>query len=409
MNVGLDLQTEFLLLALLCVVILWALSAARLSRTVITLPMIFTAVGFAMTIPIGLLAEGPDLMRIARVVAEVTLIIVLFADASHFRFQNLAASVVLPLRMLVIGMPLTIALGTLVAYAITPSGSWAVALLTAAVLTPTDAALGASVVGSKDLPAQLTQTINVESGLNDGLALPFVLFGAIMAGMGAGGADHILQTAILQVTLGPLAGAFAGWGIAAAMNRAQQYGWANDSSEAIVFLATAFAAYLLATAIGGNGFIAAFVAGAVFGNVYRYDTLFITEFMESQGQLVTIAAFVIFGAVLLPVGIAHISLVACAIAVLFLTVVRMLPIYLSLVGTRTTLRERLFLGWFGPRGLASVLFALLVVDEYDIPYESELQACVVVTVFLSILVHGISSAPLARAFTGKDQRPSGPE
>lgn len=409
MNVGLDLQTEFLLLALLCVVILWALSAARLNRTVITLPMIFTAVGFAMTIPIGLLAEGPDLMRIARVVAEVTLIIVLFADASHFRFQNLAASVVLPLRMLVIGMPLTIALGTLVAYAITPSGSWAVALLTAAVLTPTDAALGASVVGSKDLPARLTQTINVESGLNDGLALPFVLFGAIMAGMGAGGADHILQTAILQVTLGPLAGAFAGWGIAAAMNRAQQYGWANDSSEAIVFLATAFAAYLLATVIGGNGFIAAFVAGAVFGNVYRYDTLFITEFMESQGQLVTIAAFVIFGAVLLPVGIAHISLVACAIAVLFLTVVRMLPIYLSLVGTRTTLRERLFLGWFGPRGLASVLFALLVVDEYDIPYESELQACVVVTVFLSILVHGISSAPLARAFTGKDQRPSGPE
>lgn len=409
MNVGLDLQTEFLLLALLCVVILWALSAARLNRTVITLPMIFTAVGFAMTIPIGLLAEGPDLMRIARVVAEVTLIIVLFADASHFRFQNLAASVVLPLRMLVIGMPLTIALGTLVAYAITPSGSWAVALLTAAVLTPTDAALGASVVGSKDLPARLTQTINVESGLNDGLALPFVLFGAIMAGMGAGDADHILQTAILQVTLGPLAGAFAGWGIAAAMNRAQQYGWANDSSEAIVFLATAFAAYLLATAIGGNGFIAAFVAGAVFGNVYRYDTLFITEFMESQGQLVTIAAFVIFGAVLLPVGIAHISLVACAIAVLFLTVVRMLPIYLSLVGTRTTLRERLFLGWFGPRGLASVLFALLVVDEYDIPYESELQACVVVTVFLSILVHGISSAPLARAFTGKDQRPSGPE
>ena len=406
---GFDLQTEFLLLALLCVVILWALSAARLSRTVITLPMIFTAVGFAMTIPIGLLAEGPALMRIARVVAEVTLIIVLFADASHFRFQTLAASVVLPLRMLVIGMPLTIGLGTLVAYAITPSGSWAVALLTAAVLTPTDAALGASVVGSKDMPERLTQTINVESGLNDGLALPFVLFGAIMAGMGAGGADHIVQNALLQVTLGPLAGAFAGWGIASAMNRAQQYGWANDSSEAIVFLATAFAAYLLATAIGGNGFIAAFVAGAVFGNVYRYDTLFITEFMESQGQLVTIAAFVIFGAVLLPVGIAHISFVACGIAVLFLTVVRMLPIYLSLLGTKTTPRERVFLGWFGPRGLASVLFALLVVDEYDIPYEAEFQACVVVTVFLSILVHGISSAPLARAFAQKDQRPSGPE
>ncbi|MBR9863747.1 MAG: sodium:proton antiporter [Rhodobacteraceae bacterium] len=396
------MPTELLVLGLLCAVILWALSAARLERSAITLPMIFTATGFAMSYPIGLLAEEHALREIARVVAEVTLIIVLFADASHFRPKHLAASVFLPLRMLVIGMPLTIGLGTLVAYVIFPAGGWAVALLIAAVLTPTDAALGASVVNSDRLPDRLRQTINVESGLNDGLALPFVLFGAILAG-NTGGTGALALDALLQVILGPLAGLAVGWGIARAMNRAQQAGWANEESEAIVFLATAFAAYLLASVVGGNGFIAAFVAGACFGNTYRYDASFITEFMESQGQLATIGAFVIFGAVLLPVGLTHLSLSAVLLAVLFLTVVRIVPIMLSLLGSHMVLRERLFLGWFGPRGLASILFALLVVEEYDIPFADEIQACVVVTVLLSILAHGISAAPLARMFAQKDE------
>ncbi|WGI20703.1 sodium:proton antiporter [Amylibacter sp. IMCC11727] len=398
------ISVELVLLGVVASIVLWALGAARLSRTLITLPMIFTAVGYGVTYPVGMLADEHALNEVARFVAEVTLIIVLFADASHVRFRDLSKGYGLPLRMLVIGMPLTIILGTLAVYFITPGGSWAVALLTAAILTPTDAALGASVVGSKDVPRKLTQTINVESGLNDGLALPFVLFGATAAGMAArgAGAGDLLNDAVLQVVLGPVAGIVVGGGIAWLMNRAQGANWANDSSEAIVFLASAFAAYLGANVIGGNGFIAAFVAGMTFGNVYKHDLHFIREFMESQGQLVTIMAFLIFGAVLLPAGLAHFSVIPLLIAALFLTLVRMLPIVLSLIGTNTTFAERLFLGWFGPRGLASVLFALIVIDEYDIPFEAELQACVVMTVFVSIILHGMSAAPLAKYFGRKD-------
>ena len=394
------ISVELILLGVVASIVLWALGAARLSRTLITMPMIFTAVGYAITYPVGMLADEHALNEIARLVAEVTLIIVLFADASHVRFRELTKGFVLPLRMLVLGMPLTILCGTLAVYFITPGGSWAVALLTAAILTPTDAALGASVVGSKDISARLTQTINVESGLNDGLALPFVLFGATAAGMVAQGAgsSSFVQDAVLQVVLGPLAGIAVGGGIAWVMNRAYDYNWANESSEAIVFLASAFAAYLAAVAIGGNGFIAAFVAGMVFGNVYKHDLHFISEFMESTGQLVTITAFLIFGAVLLPAGLEHVSIIPMIIAVLFLTLVRLVPILISLIGTDLDFKERLFLGWFGPRGLASVLFALIVVDEYDIPFEAELQACVVMTVFASVILHGMSAAPLARYF-----------
>jgi NhaP-type Na+/H+ or K+/H+ antiporter len=398
------ISTELILLGVVASIILWALGAARIGRTLITFPMIFTAVGYAVTFPVNMLAEEHVLGEVARLVAEVTLIIVLFADASHVRLRALTRTYVLPLRMLVIGMPLTIILGTLAVYFITPSGSWALALLTAAILTPTDAALGASVVSSKDVPERLTQTINVESGLNDGLALPFVLFGATFAGMAArsGGGSAIVQDAVVQLLLGPVSGFAVGGSVAWLMNRAHTAGWGDTTSEAIVFLMTAFAAYLAAHVVGGNGFIAAFVAGVVFGNVCKHDLHFITEFMENTGQLVTITAFLIFGAVLLPKGLAHISPIPLTIAALFITLVRSLPIMLSLIGSATTFKECLFLGWFGPRGLASILFALIVVDEYDIPQENELLACVVMTVFASIILHGMSAAPLARYFGKQD-------
>jgi len=296
-------------------------------------------------------------------------------------------------------MPLTIIFGTVVIVILPPDQSWAVALLTAAILTPTDAALGQAVVSSPNVPRRLSQSINVESGLNDGLALPFILLAAILAGsakMTETYEGSLAVMALKQVILGPLVGIFIGWAIARALDYAQNKNAISTSSEGVVFLCTAFAAFLLAEEVGGNGFIAAFVAGTVFGNVYKHDITFISEFMESQGQLLTMAAFFIFGAVLLPSGIAHMSWIPVVVAILFLTVVRMLPIWISLTGTGLSLKEKLFLGWFGPRGLASILFSLVIIDEYVIPNEEELLACVVMTVFLSIMLHGISANPLVR-------------
>lgn len=392
------MSIEIVLLLLLGITIFYSMISARLNQTIITLPMVFTGLGYLVVHPVEMLAETELLHQVARIVAEVTLVLLLFADASHVRFTGLMENYKIPMRMMIVGIPLTILLGTVVVYVLPPAQSWPVALLTAAILTPTDAALGQAVVSRPDMPSRLSQTINVESGLNDGLVLPFILLAAILAGS-AGMADTHESIAILaltQIVLGPLVGMAIGWVIAKALDFAQSKKFLEISSQGVIFICTAFLAFLLADELGGNGFIASFVAGAVFSNVYKHDITFISEFMESQGQILTMAAFFIFGAVLLPAGIAHMSWIPVVVGLLFLTLVRMLPIWISLLGAGLPLKEKLFLGWFGPRGLASILFSLIIVDEYDIPNEHELLSCVVMTVFMSIVLHGISANPLAR-------------
>ncbi|MDF9304303.1 sodium:proton antiporter [Tritonibacter mobilis] len=396
----------FLILLVLLAFALYSLFSKRIDRSVLTLPILFTGLGFLLSkplsevIPAGLIHEGKAGL------AEVTLILVLFSDASHVRLRSLARGWQYPTRMLVIGLPLTIASGTAVAFWLNPSSGLAVALLTAAVLTPTDAALGQAVVNSPDVPDRLAQTINVESGLNDGLVLPFVLTGAILASGFAGEAHTggLVLEALIEVILGPLAGIAVGWVAARAMDWAQNRDLMQEAAGAVVFLVTAFAAYLFAVLIHGNGFIAAFVAGMVFGNSYRHNIHFISEFMEGAGQLLTMAAFLVFGAFLLPDGLAHAGVSTLVLALLFLTVVRMGPILLSLIGSGLPTREKLFLGWFGPRGLASILFTLLMMDQFDIPNEEELLACVSLTVGLSILLHGITSTPLASWISQEGKR-----
>ncbi len=391
-------NVELVLLGILGCVIVYSLLTKSLARTVLTLPIVFVAIGYAASGSIPALGSSQELRGVARFLAEITLVLVLFADASHVRFARLKQAYMIPLRMLIVGMPLTIGLGTLFVFWISPASGLAVSLLTAAVLTPTDAALAQSVVSSPDVPQKLRQTINVESGLNDGLALPFVLFGAILAsaGMSDANTDGLATMAITQVLLAPIVGIVIGWTVARALDLANDRDWIIESAQGVVFLAAAFASFLASELIGGNGFISAFVAGAVFGNTYRHDIHFISEFMEGAGQLLTMTAFLVFGALMLPEGLRHASVVTVMIALGFLTLIRMLPIWLSLAGTELNLKEKLFVGWFGPRGLASILFTLIMMDEFDFPDEEELLACVSLTVLWSVILHGISSAPLAK-------------
>lgn len=376
----------------------YSLFSNSIARSVVTLPILFTALGFLMSgtlqesLPAALIYDGK------KVLAEITLVLVLFSDASHVRFSKLKTEWQLPARMLVIGLPLTVALGTAVAYWLHPTSGWAMALFTAAVLTPTDAALGQTVVTSDKVPAHLSQTINIESGLNDGLTLPFVLLGAILASTAAAGAGNtagLALGALQQVILGPLVGIVVGWLAARAMDWAKSRDTMDQAGGAVVFLCTAFTAYVFAGLVGGNGFIAAFVAGMVFGNTFRHNSRSISTFMDGEGQLLTMAAFIMFGAFLLPVGLAYATPGTLLLSILFLTVVRMLPIFLSLAGTGLPLREKLFLGWFGPRGIASILFTLLMIDQFDFPKEEAFLATVSLTVGLSILLHGLTANPLS--------------
>ncbi len=392
----------YLLLILLAILGFAALSR-RLESFLLTMPMLFTAFGFLIGQGGANLVPVESERAVVQGIAEFTLILVLFSDASRIDLATFRQGAGIPARMLLIGMPLTMLLGTFVVYGVAPDLSWALALLVAAILTPTDAALGQAVVSSPDVPLRLRQAVNVESGLNDGMALPVVMIAALAASGGAvhgsGEApDSLLRFAALQVVLGPLAGIVIAYLAARVLDFAIDRQLATLSYQGIYFLATALLCYLGAELIGGNGFIAAFVGGLVFGNTLKCSCNFIGEFMESEGQLLTLLTFLIFGAVLAPQGLAHASWKTVLLSLAFLTVVRIVPVWLSLTGTGLGSWEKFFLGWSGPRGLASILFALLIVDGYDVPYADEVLACVVLTVLISIFLHGVTAQPLASSF-----------
>jgi len=202
----------------------------------------------------------------------------------------------------------------------------------------------------------------------------------------------------LQVTLGPVIGVAVGYVGARALDEAVERGWVNSSFQGIGILSLAVLSYVSAELLGGNGFIAAFVGGMVFGHTIRHPCTFLFEFMETEGQLLMLITFLVFGAALLPQGIALANPTYVVYAVLSLTVIRMIPIALSVVGAGLRLPTQLFLGWFGPRGLASILFVLLILDKSEIIHREALLSITIITVALSALLHGVSAAPFAKLY-----------
>jgi NhaP-type Na+/H+ or K+/H+ antiporter len=390
-------------LAILALALLgYGLISRRAERSPLTPPIVFVALG-------GLLGAGGlgwmELVIDAVILhdlAELTLILVLFTDAARIDLSCLRREESLPVRLLAIGMPLSIALGAAVALLIFPAFSLFETLLVAAILAPTDAALGQAVVSSPLVPVRIRQSLNVESGLNDGIALPLVLVLASFAAAGAGenGApESWLRFAALQVTLGPLAGVAVGWLGAKLLGRAHERGDINGAFERLAALGVAVLAFASAELVHGNGFIAAFVAGLTLGNTTRHACEALYEFGEAEGQLLTLLVFLIFGATLVPSALPLMSVAVVAYALLSLSLVRMLPVAFCLMGTGLRPSSQLFLGWFGPRGLASILFLLLVVEEQMLPHGEALQAAVVTTVLISTLAHGVSAYPLARLYS----------
>ena len=332
------------------------------------------------------------------IIAELTLIMVLFTDAARLDLKRLWNDHNLPMRMLIIGLPLVVVTGTIIAMQIFPALTlWEAALL-AALLAPTDAALGQSVVSAKIVPVRIRQAINVESGLNDGIILPAVLLLAALAGSQSeiSEASVWIRFGLLQVTLGPLVGVLVGYVGARMIDTMTERKWMNTSAQGLGILSLAMLTYVLAELVGGNGFIATFIAGMMFGNIIRNPCTFLFEFMETEGQLLMLITFLIFGAAMLPEGLHHMTPSVFLYAVLSLTIIRMFPIGISLIGAGLKLPTIAFLGWFGPRGLASILFVLLILDRSNIAHHDELFTIIIITVGLSVLLHGITAAPFAK-------------
>ncbi len=376
----------------------FGLVSGRVQNSILTPPIAFAGLGLvAGGLGLGWLDLDVD-DRLIHALAEITLVLVLFTDATRIDLKLLRRQHDLPVRLLLIGMPLTVLLGTAVAAGLFPKLSlWEAALL-AAVLAPTDAALGQSVVSSPKVPVRIRQALNVESGLNDGIALPLVLVfmsACASAVPGEGGAQYWLAFGAKQVTLGPLVGIAVGWLGGYLVIRGTRSGWMNDAFQRLSSLGLALLSFAGAELLGGNGFIAAFCAGLALGNSARGVCDCLYEFAEAEGQLLTLLVFLAFGAVMLPMAGGHMSWQVVAYGLASLTLIRLIPVALCLLGAGLRPQTVLFLGWFGPRGIASILFGLLVVENSVLIHREEIFLVVLVTVAISIFAHGVTASPAA--------------
>ena len=376
----------------------WGTVSARLERFDVTAPIIFVLAGLLLTHgPLATLGfvPAPELIK---TLAEVTLVLVLFSDASRVGLRELRADAGVYGRLLGVGLPLTIGLGTLLALALFGGMSIWLALLVGAALAPTDAALGAGMMVNPAVPARIRRLLNVESGLNDGIATPFVL----VAIAGAQTAEHAHGTGpgkavaelVVGLLIGVVVGSAGGWLIRLANRR----DWAAEGFAGSAVLGLAICAYASALALHGNGFIAAFTGGLAYGAVSGRGGARLVPFVEETGALVSLLVWLSFGAVAVVVALQGLTWQVVVYAVLSLTVIRMVPTALALAGVRLGRPAVVLVGWFGPRGLASVVFALLALEEIGEPVASQAVAVITVTVLLSVLAHGVSADPLARRF-----------
>ncbi len=376
--------------------LLVAAVSRRLTNTPITPAMVVVAIGvLAGPLVLNDLTVGPTSLTVRRL-AEATLAVVLFSDSSRIDLSALRREASLPVRLLGVGLPLTIALGALVALVLFGSFSLSEALILGVILAPTDAGLGSAVVTDTSLPQRVRQSLNVESGLNDGICVPILLI-VLATSSGAAGATHPAQVIGEEIGYGLIGGIVAGAMAAGIVNTAGARRLIDDAWRPIIPVAAAVLAYGIAEALGGSGFIAAFTAGALFGLVARENSAGAMGFTEQTGALLDAVTFLIFGAILLGPALEHVSWQVALYAVLSLTIVRMLPVALCLLGTKALTPTVAFIGWFGPRGLASIVFAVIVEDTHLAHGATILTACYL-TVGLSVLVHGLSAAPLVSRY-----------
>ena len=329
-----------------------------------------------------------------RTLAEATLAVVLFSDSSRVNLRALRRDVTMPLRLLGIGLPLTIIFGALTSLLLFHAFALNDAMILGVILAPTDAGLGSAVVTDERLPQVLRQSLNVESGLNDGICVPLLL---ILLASFSGAAVHPLRVVTEEIGYGVLCGAGAAVLASGIVIFAGRRNSIEGTWRQIIPLASTVAAYGAATACGGSGFIAAFVAGALFGLLAGHEVAQTMRFTEETGLVLDGVTFLVFGAVLLGPSLEHLSWRIVLYAVLSLTVVRMVPVALSLLGTHARLATVAFMGWFGPRGLASIVFAVIVEDAH-LPHAAEIVTITYVTVGLSVLAHGVSAAPLVNHY-----------
>ena len=383
--------------------LIYSAIAGRIERSLISGPIVFTAAGFIL---------GADVLGILRIhidgeglrlLAELTLAMVLFTDAANSDFTIVKRNLGLPERLLLIGLPLTIVLGFLVAAVVFPRLAILEIALLAAMLAPTDAALGKPVVTNPTVPAVIREALNLESGLNDGICVPIVvlLLGlAVGTQIEGGTVGHVARVVVEAIGIGLIVGLALTWLTTLMLQFAERHGWISEHWVEIPIVALAAACFAAAQALGGSGFIACFVGGLLLSGLGARHKEELLRGAEHMGEALALLTWVVFGGIVVARMIDRVTWPALLYAVLSLTVIRMLPVFLCLIGTRTSVADKLFIGWFGPRGLATIVFAVLVLDE-KLPGNDTIMLAAGWSVLLSVIAHGVTANPLVRRMAAR--------
>jgi len=382
----------------------YSLVAGRVERAATSGPIVFVLAGLLMG-PLGLAWFDGDVSNTElRVLADLTLALILFIDAANADLGVLKRQFRIPSRMLLFGLPGVIFLGTIAAALLFDTLSLFEAAIVGTMLAATDAALGKGVITNKVVPTRIREGLNIESGLNDGLCVPilFVFIALAIGSSGEGGGSMLALKLVFQ-ELG--IGLAVGLGLTAvgtwALRWCHDKGWVTEIWKQVTVVALAIACFSVAQSLHGSGYIAAFTGGLLFGFKAKEATHGLVLASEGIGETLALTTWFVFGAAVIGQSVQFFTWEMLVYALLSLTVIRMLPVFLSLSAMGESTASKLFLGWFGPRGLASIVFAIIVLNE-GVPGGKFIAMVVVLTVFFSLVAHGISANPLAKLMGQKE-------
>jgi len=401
------METETVALIIVLVVLAYGYISGLPQRFNISGPMVFMTIGILLS-PLGFSVVTEKLnAEVVQITAALALVIVLFSDASGLYLKKLKLEWGIPVRLLFVGLPITIVVAAFAAIVFFPHESTLYLIMMALILAPTDAALGKAVVTDEKVPEKIRSSINVESGLNDGIVFPILITAVamIVSGPDSSQGNDWMTFVAKQIAFGAIIGGSVGYLSARLAAASDHKNWMVESYKNLIPIALALLAYFVAEHFEGNGFIAAFFAGLFVGNFSESLREHVETFAESEGELLILISFLIFGTVFIPATIEYWSLNTLLFALLSLTVFRMVPVAISLIGTKFDLPTVLFIGWFGPRGIASILYVVIVIGQLgSINGHETVYAVITITVLLSIILHGLSAQPFARMYgkTHKD-------
>ncbi len=394
-------MSEYQILAIIAAfVFCYCLVATRLERTKFNGPLVFVACGLILgPYCLGLVAMDVD-GETLKTLAEITLAVVLFTDSAGANLPVLMRFRRLPARLLLIGLPLTIGLGFLTGCLLYNNLTWIELALLATMLAPTDAALGQAVINDDAVPSSVREGLNVESGLNDGICVPvLLLFLAISSDSLPTGAvlSQMLELPLQAIGIGTLVGIVSAVVGCVSINGSVQRNWLDGAWTQIPVIALALVCFSISQWLGGSGFIACFVGGLIFGGLIQRQKAALLKAADGTGDVLSMITWFIFGALFIGDCLLAPQWQAIVYALLSLSVIRILPVCLAVIGMGLETDSKLFMGWFGPRGLASIVF-IVMVNEANLPGANTLVQAVTWTVLLSVILHGITANPLANAY-----------